>query len=93
MTLLPSEVWGRTLQGGIRRAGHYWLAQCLEVGIVAQAPTRQEAREGLVEAVRLYLEAAEDLEAEGRVVSPIPSADLWDALAILWAPFRFTVRR
>ncbi len=54
-----------------------WVSECVELGTVTQAPTLEEARQWLVQAVRLQLNEVEELGfidqfLRDRGVSPVP---------------------
>jgi predicted RNase H-like HicB family nuclease len=53
----------------IEKEGNYFVARCVELGVVSQGKTIEEAQENLKEAVDLYLEdvpaaAREELESK-----------------------------
>jgi predicted RNase H-like HicB family nuclease len=45
----------RTLTTAINKEGKWYVAKCLELGVVSQGKTIEEATENLREAVELYL--------------------------------------
>ena len=92
-TLTPAEIRRAPLLRGVtRRHGRWWVAECLEVAVVAQGATREEARANLGEALRAYAADAEALEAEGRrvaLIGPVP----WYGLRVLsWYAHRLLSR-
>jgi predicted RNase H-like HicB family nuclease len=61
----------RTLNAVISREGEFYVAHCLELSVVSQGKTIEEAQANLREAVELYIESfgADDLpETRGEVV-------------------------
>jgi predicted RNase H-like HicB family nuclease len=40
----------------IKKEGEYFVARCVDLGVVSQGKTIEEAQENLKEAVELYLE-------------------------------------
>jgi predicted RNase H-like HicB family nuclease len=50
----------RTLTAAINKEGKWYVAKCLELGVVSQGKTIEEATENLREAVELYLEDNEE---------------------------------
>ena len=64
--LLHCEAW---------RAGSWWIAECLEIAIVAQGRSLAEVRSNLEEAIDSYLQSCSDVQAAGRQVAhvgPVP---------------------
>jgi predicted RNase H-like HicB family nuclease len=59
---LPSSVaeTSRTLTAALHREEGWYIAQCLEVDVVGQGHTIDEALANLAEAVELYLEEVDD---------------------------------
>lgn len=60
---LHCEVW---------KEDNWWIAQCLEVAIVAQGATLVEAKKNLTQSLLAYFEESKRLERSGQKVSPIP---------------------
>ncbi|MBI5674677.1 MAG: type II toxin-antitoxin system HicB family antitoxin [Nitrospirae bacterium] len=58
-----------TIKAFIRQGEKYYVAECLEIPVVTQGKTLDEAVENLKEAVALHLEG-ENLEQFGLVSSP-----------------------
>ena len=52
----------------IERDGNGYLALCPELDVASQGQTIEEARSNLVEALELFLEAAEPSEIERRLL-------------------------
>lgn len=58
-----------TINAFIRKGEKYYVAECVEIGVVTQGKTVDETISNLREAVSLYLEE-EDLSALGLVPNP-----------------------
>jgi predicted RNase H-like HicB family nuclease len=58
-----------TIKAFIRKGEKYYVAECLEISVITQGKTLDEALTNLKEAVALHLEG-EDLEQLGLVPSP-----------------------
>ena len=59
----------RTIQVRVFRGERQWVAECLDLPVVTQAPTLDELASNIREAVTLYLDG-EDLTELGLVVDP-----------------------
>lgn len=59
----------RTIQVRISRGEHQFVAECLDLPVVTQAPTLDELTQNILEAIRLHLEG-EDLAALGLAPDP-----------------------
>lgn len=59
----------RTIQVRISRGEQQFVAECLDLPVVTQAPTLDELTENIREAISLHLEG-EDLAALGFTTSP-----------------------
>jgi predicted RNase H-like HicB family nuclease len=59
----------RELTAVIHREGDVYVALCPELDVASQGMTRDEARQNLVEALELFLEAAPRDEVEHRLGS------------------------
>ncbi len=55
----------------IHREGELYVSWCPDFDIASQGPTVEEARRNLVEAVRLFLECADEAEVAERLQSEI----------------------
>lgn len=60
----------KTFTTAINKEGKWYVAKCLELGVVSQGKTIEEATENLKEAVELYLE---DNEEATKNISPMSS--------------------
>lgn len=58
----------KTFTTAINKEGKWYVAKCLELGVVSQGKTIEEATKNLKEAVELYLE---DNEEAIKNISPI----------------------
>ena len=61
----------KRLNAAITRDGEFYVARCLELGVVSQGKSIEEARANHREAVELYIESfgADDLpDSEGEIV-------------------------
>lgn len=65
----------RTIQVRISRGEHQFVAECLDLPVVTQAPTLDELTQNILEAIRLHLEG-EDLAALGLAPDPTILATL-----------------
>jgi len=63
------ETLQHTIKAFIRKGEHYYVAECLEIPVVTQGKTLDEAVANLKEAVALHLEG-EDLEQLGLAPHP-----------------------
>jgi predicted RNase H-like HicB family nuclease len=63
------EALQHTIKAFIRKGEKYYVAECLEIPVVTQGKTLDEAAANLREAVALHLEG-EDLEQLGLVPNP-----------------------
>jgi predicted RNase H-like HicB family nuclease len=63
------EVLQHTIKAFIRKGEKYYVAECLEIPVVTQGKTLDEAAANLREAVALHLEG-EDLEQLGLAPNP-----------------------
>jgi predicted RNase H-like HicB family nuclease len=61
----------RQLTGIIQREGDGYASLCPELDIASQGSTVEEARANLVEAIQLFLEAADPSEVERRLHSEV----------------------
>ena len=64
--------------------GRYWVGECLEIGVCAQAPTLRELGDNLVEALTMYVEDVDNLREEGREVQPIGHARFYWLKMLRW---------
>lgn len=64
----------RRLNAFIRREGDGYVSLCPELDVASQGDTVEQARTNLAEAVRLFLEAADQAEIDRRFRSPLPRA-------------------
>ncbi len=65
----------RTIQVRISRGEHRFVAECLDLPVVTQAPALDELSENIREAIGLHLEG-EDLAAHGLAKNPTILATL-----------------
>ena len=71
----------RIIQVRISRGEHQFVAECLDLPVVTQAPTLDELTENIREAIGLHLKG-EDLAALGLAANPTFLATLeFDAIA------------
>jgi len=63
------ETLQHTIKAFIKKGEKYYIAECLEISVVTQGKTLDEAVANLKEAVALHLEG-EDLEQLGLVPNP-----------------------
>ena len=61
-----------------------WVGECLEVAVSAQADSAQQLRDNLHEALTLYFEDVDELQAEGKVVSPIGRVPHYHLRLLRW---------
>lgn len=59
----------RTIKALVRKGENYYVAECIEIGVVTQGKTLGETLSNLQEAVALHLEG-EDLSEFGLVPNP-----------------------
>ena len=63
------EALQHTIKAFIRKSEKYYVAECLEISVITQGKTLDEATANLQEAVALHLEG-EDLEKFGLAPNP-----------------------
>jgi predicted RNase H-like HicB family nuclease len=63
------EALQHTIKAFIRKSEKYYVAECLEISVITQGKTLDEATANLQEAVALHLEG-EDLEKLGLAPNP-----------------------
>jgi len=58
----------QTLTSIIFESERFWVAKCMELGVVSQGGTKTEAQDNLKEAVELFLEDSDEIIPENPFV-------------------------